>query len=113
MQNHASRRRSNHDRSAALLLSAAISFIGAHRAEATSFSATWANATNGTWSTATNWSTNPNFPNNGSPGGCRHIRRGHRCQRCSVYRHAKQQHHHQQPDVQRCQRHAEPDRRHV
>ena len=68
MPNQASRRRTKHARSAALLLSAAFSSIGAYRAQATSFSATWANATNGTWNTAANWSTNPNFPNNGSPG---------------------------------------------
>ena len=29
--------------------------------------ANWLNATSGTWNTATNWSTNPNFPNNGTP----------------------------------------------
>ena len=69
MQNHGSHRRSNHARSAALLLSAAISSIGVYRAEATSFVATWVNPADGTWTTATNWSTNPNFPNNGLPGG--------------------------------------------
>jgi autotransporter-associated beta strand protein len=51
------------------VIAAGLAAMGlAHRADATSFIATWASAVDGNWTTAANWSTNPNFPNNGSPG---------------------------------------------
>ena len=52
----------------ALLFGAAIAsakFVGHVRADQT---ATW-NGTTGNWSDFTKWSTNPNFPNNGTPAG--------------------------------------------
>ena len=49
------------------VIAAAMATVGVSTVRGATFSATWVSAIDGTWTNAARWSTNPNFPNNGSP----------------------------------------------
>src|SRR5687768_16098805 len=58
--------RPGRSRFAAVVIAAALSAAGPVRAAT---SASWTTAVSGLWTDASKWSTNPNYPNNGTPGG--------------------------------------------